>query len=240
MKKVLAGVMVLGMMFGAGAWPTGEAQAACAADWVMGDERVSFCGGALEDGTFTAKLEGDFENGFVSTVILENYKGPMFAVEGYGTGFPVNKRVIELKGENELEIPVLEGGGMLAAYELTGDGTLTVWTKNVTEGTGADDSQEENSVDNSQDEGLPDGSLGEDLPNDALTGSSSTKVWWIVGGVVVGVYIVGSLLAFAVIGVRSRKRKMAETATEVGAANGGAVADSASGEEPGDSLGSEE
>lgn len=61
-----------------------------------------------------------------------------------------------------------------------------------------------------------------------------------IGGIAAGVYIVGSLIAFAVIGVKSRKRKTAEKVTEVGAANGGAVADSVSGEEPGDNLGSEE
>lgn len=61
-----------------------------------------------------------------------------------------------------------------------------------------------------------------------------------IGEIAAGVYIVGSLIAFGVIGVKSHKRKMAETATEVGAVNGGVVADSVSGEEPGDNLGSKE
>lgn len=106
-----------------------EAQAACAADWVMGKRNVSFCGGALEDGTFTAKLTGDFEKGFVATVILKDYKGPAFHVEAYGTGFPVNKYVVELEGLNEVTLEDFEYlymGEM--KYELTGEGRLVVKT----------------------------------------------------------------------------------------------------------------
>lgn len=133
---VATGMMVLGMALGGilnGVFG-GEAQAACAADWEMGDKRVSFCGGALEDGTFTAKLEGDFENGFTSTVILKDYKGPAFLAKSYGTGFPVNKYVVELVGFNEVTLEGFEHlymGEM--EYELTGEGRLVVKTATAEE-----------------------------------------------------------------------------------------------------------
>lgn len=133
----VAGMVALGMALGGvlngvfggafGGVFGGEARAACAAAWEMGDRSVSFCGGALEDGTFTAKLEGDFEKGFTSTVILKDYKGPAFYAVGYGTGFPVNKYVVELVGLNEVTLEdseYLYMGEM--EYELTGEGRLIV------------------------------------------------------------------------------------------------------------------
>lgn len=205
MKKILMGMAILGAMLGVAVRPAGEAQAACAADWAMGDRKVSFCGGALEDGTFMAKLEGDFEKGFVSTVILKDYKGQAFYLEASGTGFPVNRYVIELNGDNELTVlpgreEMMFGG---VSYELTGEGRVLVRTEKGTECVGA-------------------GGPREEWPDDALigpteeqaTGHSSSKIGWIIGGVVVGVYIVGSLIAFVVIGVRGHRRKAAEKAAE--------------------------
>lgn len=117
---VLAGV--LGAL-GAG----NEAQAACATYWEMGEKSVSFCGGTLEDGTFTAKLEGDDANGYVSTVILKDYKGPAFVPRTYGTGFEVKKFIVELNGLSEVTLEDFEQLYMgEVEYELKGEGRLVV------------------------------------------------------------------------------------------------------------------
>lgn len=119
---VLAGV--LGAL-GAG----NEAQAACATYWEMGEKSVSFCGGTLEDGTFTAKLEGNDASGYVSTVILKDYKGPAFVPRTYGTGFEVKKFIVELEGLSEVTLEDFEQLYMgKVEYELKGEGRLVVRT----------------------------------------------------------------------------------------------------------------
>ena len=238
MKKVLAGMMVLGMMLGAGAWSAGEAQAACGLAWIVNDgESVSYCGGQSEGGNFLVELEPmPDESGYISKIVLTDYKGEI-KLEAYGGRIPVKKYMIELNGDNELIIAEKEDmlfGGV--SYELAGEGRLLVRTGDATKECTSGEAS-----------GGVGGSHGEDLPDDALIGpteeqatGSSAKIGWMIGGIAAGVYIVGSLIAFVVIGVKSNKRKAAEKVTEVGAANGGAVADSASEEEPGDNLGSEE
>lgn len=206
MKKVLAGVMVLGMMLGVGAWLAGEAQAACGLAWIVNDEEsVSYCGGQSEGGNFLVELEPmPDESGYVSRIVLTDYKGEI-KLEAYGGSIPVKKYVIELNGDNELIIAEKEDmlfGGV--SYELTGEGRLLVRTGDTTKECTSGEAS-----------GGVGGSQGEDSPDDALVGpteeqtiGSSVKIGWMIGGIAAGVYIVGSLIAFGVIGVKGRKRKV--------------------------------
>ncbi len=206
-----AGLAVLGMTAGGasglfGGVFGGQAQAACAADWVMGDQRVSFCGGALEDGTFTAKLEGDFENGFVSTVTLNDYKGPMFAMEGYGTGFPVNKFVVELEGLSEVTVGDFEYlymGEM--EYELTGEGRLVMKTAN-----------RGSSEDNGSSDGALVGSTEDQTKCDDF-GAEDAVTWVAVRvGIIGGAVAVVALVAFGVVKlVQEVKKGKKESAADL-------------------------
>lgn len=299
MKKVLAGVMVLGMMLGVGAWSAGEAQAACGYGIRAGikdKDGYDFsaaCGrGDSEDGKIKVE-EGKDGDADVTIITLNNYDGGAIVASGCGSyGFTTEYFVVKLIGENKIvanggvgidldrvkfvgdgmlkivaTVPV--GGGSLCDYctgasedvcagkiigidkevlrRVLGTTTVTIEpAKGIMESFTTMNSGE-NEAGGGESVGGVDGSQGEDLPDDALIGpteeqatGSSAKIGWMIGGIVAGVYIVGSLIAFVVIGVKGRKRKIAEKATEAGVANGGVVADSASGEEPGDSLGSEE
>lgn len=135
MRKIgilVAAAAVLGNLGAYGGIFGGEVLAACATHWEMGEKSVSFCGGTSEDGTFTAKLEGNEEDGYVSTVILKNYKGEAFYLRTYGSGFWVRKFIVELNGANEVTLPeagekgseqVYIGG---VTYEVIGEGKLVV------------------------------------------------------------------------------------------------------------------
>lgn len=298
MKKVLAGMMVLGMMLGAGAWSAGEVQAACGYGiraGVWGEEGYLFaaCGrGESEDGKIKVE-EGRDSDAKVTIITLNNYDGKGIVAESCGSyGFTTEYFVVNLIGENRITeengigvglgrvkfvgegtltvtamVPV--SGGMLCDYctttteercpgnwlgvdkgaleKILGTTTLTIAPAKGVISEVVSDDLVDCGGDPEDGAGSTDASQDEKVSDDALIGpteeqatGSSAKIGWMIGGIVAGVYIVGSLIAFVVIGVKGRKRKTAEKATEVGAANGGVAADSASGDGSGDNLGSEE
>lgn len=187
MKMALAaGLAVLAGVVGAFGGPE-KAQAACATYWEMGDKSVLFCGGSLEDGTFTAELTGDDENGYVSTVTLRNYKGPAFVARTYGTGVPVKKFIVELEGLNEVTLEDFEQfymGGV--EYELVGEGRLVVKAPN-----GSSDGSE--------------GTFGaqtncENYVVDDVFGVEDAVTWVVVRvGIIGGVVAVVAAVAFGVV-----------------------------------------
>lgn len=233
MKKIrmslAVGMAVLAGMLGA--FSAGnKAQAACAAAWEMGERRVSFCGGALEDGTFTAKLEGDDENGYVSTVVLKDYKGPMFLAKGYGTGFPVKKYVVELEGLNEVILEDFEQIYMgEVEYELRGEGRLVVKTatKDTTD-SGVSGGSLGGSSEGSSGSSSGGSSGGSDLP-DALVGptveqakcsdfGAEDAVTWVAVrvGIIGGAVAVVALAAFGAVKLVREVKKGKEAGEKSG------------------------
>ena len=191
---------IIGIAYGS-MTPHNSAHAACAVRWIINNETINFCDGTSENGTFTSKLEKDSEDGIIVTITLNNYQGPAFYAESYGSGIEVTKYVVNLTGSNEITLDNIEKvytSGI--AYELTGDGQLLVKTAN----------QSTDCVST-----LPDNipiSNNENLPDDALIGPTKpVDTWDVITWFAIRIALITILIAtgvFATLGViwlRSKK-----------------------------------